>query len=220
MTAPKLSDPGLGQPKGSHPRLSRLNRLKLSRLRPSHPTRWVAGAVLAVLVVVSVVVATRPSYQATAVQSPLVGHRAPAIAGTALDGARFTLSSERGHYVYVNFFASWCPPCQQEEPALADFAFRQGRAGVRMVSVVFNDTIADARQFTTDWGIRWPVVPDRAGSFANHYGVGSPPMTFLVDPAGVVVGTWVGPVTRSQLDQMLAAARRGELFSGGTGSRG
>ncbi len=189
--------------------------------RRSHLTRWIAGAVLLVLVVVAVVVATRPSSQATQVESPLVGRHAPALGGTTLTGQRFTLSGERGHYVYVNFFASWCPPCQQEEPALVDFAFRQSRrgsGGARMVSIVFNDTIGDARHFVSQWGIRWPVVPDNGGAIANRYGVGSPPMTFLVDPRGDVVGTWLGPVTVSQLDEMLSSARRGELFSGGTGT--
>ena len=186
-----------------------------------HLTRWVAGGVLVVLVVVAIVAATRPSSQATQVQSPLVGHRAPTLDGKTLDGRPFSLSSERGHYVYVNFFASWCPPCQQEEPALVDFAFRQSRLGgdgARMVSVVFNDTVRDARRFVSDWGMRWPVVPDSGGTIANRYGVGSPPMTFLVNPSGVVVGTWAGPVTVTQLDQMLVAARRGELFSGVTGN--
>jgi cytochrome c biogenesis protein CcmG/thiol:disulfide interchange protein DsbE len=187
------------------------------RRRTRHVTRWVAGALLLVLVGVSIVVATRPSSQAAQVQSPLVGHRVPPLAGTALSGRRFSLQRERGHYVYVNFFASWCPPCQAEQPALADFAFQQGRRGARMVSVVFNDSVSDARRYVADWGIRWPVVPDSGGSIANRFGVASPPMTFLVSPSGIVVGTWVGPVTVAQLDQMLAAARRGELFSAGTG---
>lgn len=206
--------------------------------RRRHLARWVAGGVLLVLVVVAVVAATRPSSQATQAQSPLVGHRAPALDGTTLSGQRFSLANERGHYVYVNFFASWCPPCQQEEPALVDFAFRQSRVGTigtggtgtgtagtaggvggaRMVSVVFNDTVGDARRFVDDWGIKWPVVPDSGGSIANRYGVGSPPTTFLIDPSGVVVGTWIGPVTVAQLDEMLTAARKGELFSGGTGT--
>lgn len=188
------------------------------RLR--HPIRWIAGALLVALAAVGIVAATRPSYQATQVQSPLVGHRAPTLAGAALSGRRFSLGAERGHYVYVNFFASWCPPCQREEQTLVDFAFRQQRlsAGARMVSVVFNDTVSDARRFDAQWGIEWPVVPDRGGAIANRYGVESPPMTFLVDPAGTVVGTWVGPVTVAQLDEMLRAARGGELFSGGTGN--
>jgi cytochrome c biogenesis protein CcmG/thiol:disulfide interchange protein DsbE len=188
-----------------------------------HVARWAAGGVALVLVVVAIVAATRPPQQATQVESPLVGHPAPALGGTTLSGRRFSLTSERGHYVYVNFFASWCSSCVEEEPALQDFAFRQSRDGshgARMVSVVFNDTLSDAHRFVSDWGIRWPVVPDSGGAIANRYGVGSPPMTFLVNPTGSVVGTWIGPVTVEQLDQLLTAARRGELVSGGTGSAG
>jgi cytochrome c biogenesis protein CcmG/thiol:disulfide interchange protein DsbE len=183
-----------------------------------HPVRWVAGVLLLALVLVAVVAATRPSQQATQVQSPLVGRPAPVLAGTTLAGSPFSLTQERGHYVYVNFFASWCPPCQEEQQALMDFGFHQGQEadGARMVSVVFNDTVSDARRYVSEWGIPWPVVPDNAGAIANRFGVSAPPMTFLVDPQGTVVGTWEGPVTVAQLDRMLRTARAGEQFSGGT----
>lgn len=179
--------------------------------RRRHTARWVAGAVLLVLVVVAVVAATRPSYQAATVASPLVGKEAPTFAGTDLEGHHVSLSGYRGRYVYVNFFASWCPPCQQEEQDLVAFNFQQQQAGAdgaALVSVVFNDTDAAAARFVTQWGAEWPAVPDHDGSVANAYGVGSPPATFLVNPHGVVVGVWDGPVTVSQLDQMLHEAQR------------
>ena len=179
--------------------------------RRRHTARWVAGGVLVLLVAVAVVAATRPSYQAADVASPLVGRRAPAFSGTDLAGQHVSLARYRGRYVYVNFFASWCPPCQQEEQDLVAFAFQQqrrGAAGAALVSVVFNDSDAAAARFVEQWGASWPAVPDRAGTVANAYGVGSPPVTFLVDPRGRVVGAWDGPVTVHQLDGMLAGARR------------
>lgn len=190
------------------------------RMKVQHPTRWVAVAVLLALVVVALVAATRPTEQAAQVQSPLVGKAAPELTGTTLAGAPFSLTHEHGHYVYVNFFASWCPSCQSEQQALMDFAFHQGHAGARMVSVVFNDTVGDARRYVAQWGIQWPVVPDDGGAIANRFGVDAPPTTFLVDPEGRVVGAWDGPVTMSQLDRMLRAARRGELVTGGNGMTG
>jgi peroxiredoxin len=170
----------------------------------------VAGGVLVVLVVVAIVAATRPSYQATDVTSPLVGDKAPQFSGTDLAGRHVSLSSYRGRYVYVNFFASWCPPCQEEEQDLVAFNFQQQRStsGAGLVSVVFNDTESAASQFVDQWGAEWPAVPDSDGTIANEYGVGSPPMTFLVDPKGVIVGVWDGPVKTSQLDTMLAEARQ------------
>lgn len=179
--------------------------------RRRHTARWVAVGVLAALVAVSVAAATRPSYQATKVASPLLGHAAPPFSGTDLEGQRVSLSGYRGRWVYVNFFASWCTPCQQEEPDLVDFDFLQrerASSGAALVSVVFNDTESAAAQFVSEWGAQWPAVLDRDGTIANAYGVGSTPVTFLIDPRGYVVGAFDGPVKTSQLTAMLSEARR------------
>jgi cytochrome c biogenesis protein CcmG/thiol:disulfide interchange protein DsbE len=187
--------------------------------RRRHTARWVAAVVLLALVVVAIVAATRPSYQATQAASPLVGQPAPALSGgTLLNGKAVSLADERGRYVFVNFFASWCTPCQAEEPHLITFANQQrtrGAAGAAMISVVFNDSVASATKFVEQWGPQWPSVPDRGGSIANAYGVDSPPTTFLVGPNGRVVGDpLIGPATVSQLDDMLVAAERDHGASG------
>jgi thiol-disulfide isomerase/thioredoxin len=178
--------------------------------RRRHTARWVAGGVTVVLVVVAIVAATRPSSQATAVPSPLIGHRAPALSARDFGGQRISLTADRGHFVVVNFFASWCPPCQAEEPNLVHFAFEQKEAGtgVDMVSVDIDDSTAAARQFVSQFAITWPAIPDRAGQLASAFGVGSPPMTFFIDPAGTVVAAFAGPVQYGQLTSTLAAARR------------
>jgi len=178
--------------------------------RRRYTARWVAGGVLVVLVALAVVAATRPTFQAASAGSPLIGAKAPEFSGTDLAGQHVSLSSYRGRYVYVNFFASWCPPCQDEEADLVAFNFQQqklGASGAALVSVVFNDTNAAATQFVTKWGAEWPALTDSGGTIANQYGVGSPPMTFLVNPSGYVVGLWDGPVKTAQLDSMLAKAR-------------
>jgi len=182
-----------------------------SPARRRHTARWAAGGVAAVLVAAAVFAATRPSSQATAVPSPLIGHRAPAVSGRTFDGHPFSLARDRGSFVVVNFFASWCPPCQAEEPNLAQFAFEQRRSGARvdLLSVDIDDSTAAARQFVTEWGITWPAIPDRAGQFASAFGVGSPPETFLVSPNGTVMAALAGPVSDAQLTAMVAAARRG-----------
>jgi cytochrome c biogenesis protein CcmG, thiol:disulfide interchange protein DsbE len=178
--------------------------------RRRHTARWVAGGVAVVLVVVAIVAATRPSNQATAVASPLIGHRAPMLVARDFAGQQISLASDRGHFVVVNFFASWCPPCQAEEPNLVHFNFEQHQrhANVDMLSVDIDDSTSGARRFVSDFAVTWPAIPDSAGQYAAAFGVGSPPMTFFVDPAGTVVAALAGPVTYSQLNSVLAAARR------------
>ncbi len=178
--------------------------------RRRHATRWAAGAVLLVLVVVGIVLATRTPQEATAVQSPLLGRPAPAFTGTDLTtGAHVSLATLKGHYVVVNFFASWCIPCQEEAPDLSRFHYEQAHVadGAAMVSVVFHDTSSTARGFLRQYGDLWPAIADPGGTIAERYGVTAPPTTFVINPAGRVSAVLVGPATQKNLDSFLKAAR-------------
>jgi len=156
------------------------------------------------------VLATRPPATATEVDTPLLGQHAPLVDGVTLAGQRFSLSSWRGRWVVVNFFASWCPPCQQEEAELVTFAYRHRAPGdVAVVGVVYDDTAARARSFLSSTGATWPAVGDPTGQIALDYGVRGPPETFLVSPGGVVLVHLDGAVTAAGLDYWLHRAAAG-----------
>jgi cytochrome c biogenesis protein CcmG/thiol:disulfide interchange protein DsbE len=163
---------------------------------------------LVVIAALVALLATRPSAQATEVYTPLLGQSAPAITGTTLTGQSFHLSSYRGRFVFVNFFASWCPPCQSEEPALVTFAYQHRAPGdAALVGVVYDDAASSARGFETSTGATWPAVIDPGGQIESSYGLRGPPETFLISPSGRVVAHIDGPVTVSFLDKQLAAAQ-------------
>jgi cytochrome c biogenesis protein CcmG/thiol:disulfide interchange protein DsbE len=180
------------------------------RRRARHTARFIAGVVLLVVAALVALLATRPPATATEVFTPLLGRPAPAISGTTVDGRSFRLGSDRGRWVVVNFFASWCPPCQQEEPELVSFAYAHRAAGdATLVGVVYDDATSSARSFDASSGATWPAVVDAGGQIALRYGVRAPPETFIVSPAGKVVAHIDGAVTAAYLDHQLAAAGAG-----------
>ena len=183
-----------------------------ARRRGRHTARWIAGTVLVVVAALVALLATRPPASATEVFTPLLGKPAPAVSGTTVTGGHFDLAAERGRWVWVNFFASWCPPCQAEEPALVTFAYEhRAQGGAVLVGVVYDDTAADARAFDRSAGASWPAVVDPGGQIALRYGVRGPPESFLVSPRGVVVAHLDGQVKTSDLDGQMAAATRDGL---------
>lgn len=175
-----------------------------------HTTRWAAAAALLVTAALVAVLATRPQ-AADEASSALVGKPAPGIAAgpeaavTTVGGQTLLLSSLKGRWVVVIFFASWCPPCQDEEPELVSFAYDHRGAGQPVVlGIVYDDSAGNAGSFLRSTGATWTAVVD-PGGLKIAYGVTGPPETFVVAPDGMVEAHYIGPVTESWLNQVIAS---------------
>ena len=180
-------------------------------------TALVAAVVVGLLAIAFVaVLATRDPSTERSTQSPLLGRVAPAIAGPTLDGRDYAMASERGRWVVVNFFATWCTPCIVEHPELVDFQERHAELGdAAVVSVLFDDEPDRARAFFEREGGEWPVVVDQDGAVSVAYGVARVPESFLVAPDGPVVQRLVGGITAEQRDELLAAYEASAHDAGG-----
>ena len=162
-------------------------------------------AVGIVMVLLVAVLATRPPSGERATRSPLIGRLAPATAGTALGGRQVTIDDYRGRWVMVNFFASWCIPCQTEHPQLAAFeAAHRATGDAVLIGVTFDNSADDARAFFAAHGGSWPVIDDPENSIGVAYGVAQVPETFVIAPNGIVVQRFAGAVTRADLDRLIA----------------
>ena len=175
--------------------------------RRPHTLRWVAVSVGVVVALFVVLLATRKSAESGKADSPLLGKLAPEISGPDLDGKTVTLSSMRGQYVVVNFFASWCVPCQTEQPQLQSFANKHASLGdAKVFGVVYDDSADRVREFLDRNGGGWPVVDSSASKV--EWGVRGVPESFLVDPDGYVISHIVGGVHADGLDQILQQAKQ------------
>lgn len=173
--------------------------------RPRRTVRWIAlGVSVAVLAFVALLATRQPAATRIA-DSPLVGRIAPEISGRAVDGRAVRLSGMRGRYVVLNFFATWCVPCQREHPELREFA-DEADGNAEIVAVIFDDDPGRVKQFFEQRGGDWPVLDDPGGKVALDYGVRGPPESFLIGPDGVVLSRIVGEVTTEGLTALVARA--------------
>jgi cytochrome c biogenesis protein CcmG/thiol:disulfide interchange protein DsbE len=123
---------------------------------------------------------------------------APDFTLTRLDtGETVKLSELRGRPLVLNFWASWCGPCQQEHPTLARAAKHFG-GEARFFGVVFEDTPEEARKFARPMDPSFPQLIDPMSRMAVDYGVTGVPETYFIDGQGIIRDKFVGPLVDMQ----------------------
>ena len=165
----------------------------------------VALGVAASLVAVAVVASgsagsagTAPAPAAPAFSLPVLGH----------SGQKVALSDYAGRPLIVNFFASWCEPCQKETPLLATF-YRSEHGKVAIVGLDENDVLGSATSFTHKEGVSYPVGFDPGVTAASAYGVAGLPQTFFLDARHRIVDRVFGAVTLADIHRGIALATGG-----------
>ncbi len=115
------------------------------------------------------------------------------------------LSSLRGHPVWINFFASWCPPCNAEAPGLAKFAAANPGIDIIGVDLAASETSpGDVEKFVRKYDIRFPVVLDEQNAVANSYQVAFIPTSFFIDRSGVIQAVVQNPIAETQIAKYVA----------------
>lgn len=131
--------------------------------------------------------------------------RAPDFTVTLLDGSQFRLSDHLavdGRPVFLNLWASWCPPCRAEMPDLSSAA--QRHPDVLFLGIAVEDDPAAARIFAESIAVAYPVGVDLDGSVDRAYPAPGLPATYLIGGEGLVRAVTFGQLTAEQIEEMLA----------------
>ena len=162
--------------------------------------RWLRyGVVLgiAALVIVLMLSFRRDPHD---IRTGTVNKPAAAFTLDRLDGSgTVTLSDYAGKVVIINFWASWCIPCKEENPALVRIWERYRTSDVVVIGIVYQDSLQSARRYVRDNGVTWPTLTDEDGRIAFAYGVFGIPETYFIGPDGIIAGRHIGPIDEATL---------------------
>lgn len=134
--------------------------------------------------------------------APSANTEMPLLSGS---GTR-TLASYRGRVIVLNFWASWCTPCQEEAPILERAEQTLTHRGGTVLGVTFRDSSPDSRGFVRHYRIAYPNLRDTTGEFAQAYGTTQIPETFVIDRYGHVVAISRGEIDEAWLSHAIALA--------------
>lgn len=116
----------------------------------------------------------------------LVGKNAIGFALASVEGKRISLKALRGQVVVLNFWATWCNPCQEELPEFERLQRRYGKRGLKILSVSLDGNIENVRSFLKKNDLKLTALWDQKKRLAAAYNVEAMPSTYIIDRYGVV----------------------------------
>ncbi len=142
-----------------------------------------------------------------------IGDVAPELAGTAngqpvvlhdLDGNPIRLADLRGRPVWINFWATWCPPCQEETPVLRDTYEEYRDQGLELIAISVQETTAeDVRRYAQTYDLDYTIGFDATSAVFHTYQAFGLPTQLFLDRDGVIRQIVLGPVSRQQAEAII-----------------
>lgn len=139
------------------------------------------------------------------IPAPQKGFLAPDFTLSTPGGEEISLATFRGKPVLVNFWATWCPPCRAEMPAIQRAYTEYAPQGLIVLGVnsTAQDNPLDIAPFITEYGLTFPILLDETGEVARKYELASLPSTFFVGRDGVISEVVAGAMSQFLLDTKI-----------------
>lgn len=137
--------------------------------------------------------------------APQAGRTLPVLSDTAHSVGN-SLAAYKGKVVVLNFWASWCVPCQTEAPLLERAQSRLRAHNGTVLGVTYLDASSDSQEFVREHRITYPNLRDTTGEFAHAYGTDQLPESFVIDRNGRVVDVSRGEIGQAFLNEAIKLA--------------
>lgn len=152
----------------------------------------------------------KPNLDASGGPRMLAGAPAQSFPAKRVDGTPDALADYRGRVVLLNLWATWCPPCREEMPALERF-YREYRAqGVVVLGVDQGEDPQVAARYAREHGVTYPILVDEDQQYGRAYAAVGLPTTIVVGRDGRIVKGIDGELTLAQMKDVVAPALRAQ----------
>jgi peroxiredoxin len=149
-----------------------------------------------------------PLFQAVGMQIPKSEMAAEDFTLELLDGKPVTLSDYRGKVVFLNFWATWCPPCRSEMPAMQALYERLKGRGLVILAIDLAEKPDVVRQYIRSNKLTFPVLLDSSGEVGGAWGAESIPTTYIIDKGGKIIARGVGAQWKWDSPEIVALFER------------
>jgi thiol-disulfide isomerase/thioredoxin len=144
---------------------------------------------------------------AVASAAPRVGQAAPPFSLPSLSGKPLTLDSLKGKPVYVNFFASWCGPCNAEAPSIGKLRAQYAKRGLQVVGIDELDAPGQGAAFQKKYGNPYGLVAiDDNGAVGKRYNTVAMPVHVFIDRRGIVTTYRLGEMNPAEIENAIKGA--------------
>ncbi|MCI0765694.1 thiol-disulfide oxidoreductase ResA [Bacillus sp. TL12] len=132
-----------------------------------------------------------------------IGKKAPNFVVTDLEGKKIELNDLKGKGVFLNFWGTWCKPCEKEMPYMNELYPKYKEKGVEIIALDADETNIAVKNFVNQYGLTFPVAIDKGQEIIGTYSVGPLPTSFLIDKDGNVIEKITGTQTKDQIEGYL-----------------